>query len=720
MNSQKDLNSCWRLPALVSTLIGALSGTAQAQERESVDEHHNIEEIVVAATPLRRTVEQLAQPTAVLSGDELARKIAPSLGETLSQELGLSSTYFGPVASRPVIRGQFGERVLVLNNGLDSLDASALSEDHQTSVEGILAERVEIVRGPATLLYGSGASAGLVNIVDNRIIEQPLEQPLGGAVALSAADATGEVAGAGWLAFGNDQIAVHVDAFRRETDDVDIPGFAESRLLRALEEAEGELEEEEESRGSIENSDSETSGGALGVSLTGQDGFLGISVSVFDSDYGIPGGHHEEEEGGAPGEEEEEEVVRIDLEQTRFDIKGEYHFDSLIEHVRFRAAVNDYEHTEFEGGEVGTVFETQGTDLRAEFKHRSIGSAEGVFGVQYQNSDFDAVGDEAYVPPSDTERLSLFVFEEIALSPDFALQGSFRVENQTIDVGTGAVDYDETGFGASIGGIATLSDELTLSAHYSVSERHPTSTELYAEGPHVAVQRFERGSVTLGNGILGTELSKNLDLTLRGNTDKVDWTLTAFVNNVDDYIILSPTAEVEDGFQVFEYGQADAELYGFEAEVRVELLDTAKGHLHGRLFSDYVHAEQERSGDYLPRVPPLRYGAAVHYTLEDLEFSADVTAHERQSKTAANELPSDSYTLLGAQVSYGLPENGLFVFLRGSNLGDTDARQHASPLKDLVPLPGRSVHLGTALRVLGASSGGERYSACNALARRPV
>ena len=516
-----------------------------AQESGATDEHHDIEEITVQATALERTVRtQLAQPTSVLRGDELAKKVAPSIGETLSRELGVTSSYFGPVSSRPVIRGQFGERVRVLSNGLDSLDASALSEDHQVSVEGLLAERVEIVRGPATLLYGSGAAGGLVNVVDNRILQRAPEKPLSGAAALSGADATGEIAGAAWAKFGNENVAVHVDYFRRDTEDVNIPGFAESRRLRELEEAEGEgegEEEEEEARGTVENSDSSTEGGALALSFYGDNGFIGVSVNAFDSDYGIPGGHgHEEEE---EEEEEEEGPVRIGLEQTRIDLRGEYRFDSAIDTVRLRLSQNDYEHTEFEGDEVGTIFESDGIDARLELTHAPWQNLEGAFGVQFKRIDFNAVGDEAYVPPSVTERTSFFVFEELAVNDTLALQGSFRIEQQTIDGPTLPVDYDESAFSASLGAVWGLSDDMTLAAHYSLSERHPNATELYADGPHVAVQRFERGAVTLGNDILDKETASNFDLTLRGNTERVDWTVTAFVNNIDDYVVLRPTAE---------------------------------------------------------------------------------------------------------------------------------------------------------------------------------
>lgn len=673
-------------------LIGSFS-PALAQDNDPIDEHHDIEEIIVQATALERTVEQLAQPTTVLRGEELAKKVAPSIGETLSRELGVSSSYFGPVSSRPVIRGQFGERVRVLSNGLDSLDASALSEDHQVAVEGILAERVEIVRGPATLLYGSGASGGLVNVVDNRIVERAPEKPLSGAAALNGADATGEIAGAAWAKFGNENVAVHVDYFRRDTEDVNIPGFAESRRLRELEEAEGEGEgEEEEARGTVENSDSSTEGGALALSFYGDNGFIGVSVNAFESDYGIPGGHgHEEEE----EEEEEEGPVRIGLEQTRIDLRGEYRFDSAIDTVRLRFSQNNYEHTEFEGDEIGTIFESDGIDARLELTHAPWQNLEGAFGVQFKRIDFNAVGDEAYVPPSVTERSSLFAFEELAVSDTLSLQGSFRIEQQTIDGPTLPVRYDDSAFSASLGAVWGLSDDLTLAAHYSLSERHPNATELYADGPHVAVQRFERGAVTLGNDILDKETASNFDLTLRGNTERIDWTVTAFVNNIDDYVVLRPTAEEEDGFQVFEYDQDDAEFYGFEAEARIELLELQnQGHLHTRIFTDYVHGEEADSGAYLPRLPPLRYGIGLHYTIEDLEMSVDATAYAKQSKTAANELPTDSYTLVGAEVSYAMPDQNLFVFVRGSNLGDEDARQHSSPLKELLPLPGRSIHAG--------------------------
>jgi iron complex outermembrane receptor protein len=679
---------------VVSTAVIISSGSAYAQDDK--DAHHEIDQIVVTATPLSRTVEQLAQPTTVLYGNELAKKQSTSIGETLSQEPGLSSSYFGPVASRPVIRGQFGERVRVLANGLDALDASALSEDHQTTVEGLLAERIEIIRGPATLLYGSGAAGGLVNVVDTRFIEEPLEAPISGGVALGADTAVGNRDAAARVHLGTSKIAFNADYFRRSTDDIEIPGFAESKALREQEEAEGGgAEEGEDAFGTVENTDSETSGGALGVSLVGDRGFIGVSASGFDSEYGIPGHEHADEPPGPVPPIEEDESIRIDLEQTRVDAKGEYDFNgAFLSGIRFRAAVNDYMHTEFEGAETGTIYDVQGTDGRLELKHAVWHGLEGAIGLQYKRIDFDAIGDEAFVPASDTKRTSVFLFEELGLTDTFVLQGSARYEDQSISGATLAERYDEDAFGASIGAVWRPTEALRLSANLALTERHPNATELYADGPHVAAQRYERGSVTLGNGILEKEESTNFDLTLHGDTGRVEWSITGFINSVNNYILLRPTALELDGFQVFDFAQADVEFTGIEAEALVEVFDRDESHMHVRLFTDFVNAEEDASGENLPRIPPQRFGVGLHGGWKLLDASVDAIFADDQGDVAPNELPTEGYTLLSASLSYTFADSGLLLFLRGSNLLDEEVRQHTSPLKDLVPLPGRSLHFG--------------------------
>ena len=681
--------------ALISSAALAQSGPNSAAQ----DEHHQLNEIIVTAKPLERTVEQLAQPATVLTGATLTLAQSSSLGETLAEQPGVSSTYFGPIASRPVIRGQFGERVEMLSNGLSALDASALSEDHAVSIDSILAESVEIIRGPATLLYGSGAAGGIVNVVDNRIHRVAPELPLSGAVSLGTDSAIEGRSGAFKLDFGNENVVFHVDYMRRDTDNIEIPGFAESALLRRLEELEEEGEEhgeeEEEEFGIVENTDSETESGAAGVTLFGERGRIGVSVSRFETNYGIPGEHehaHEEEE---PGLGEEEEIIRIDMEQTRVDVEGELYLDGFFEAVNFKFASNDYEHVELEGPEVGTLYDNQGIDARIELPHRQIGNFVGAIGLQYKSLDFDAVGEEAFVPPSETDQIALFAFEEYAAGPDLTLQASARIERQEIST-PGQSDYSETALGAAFGAIWQWTDTLTLSGNLSLTERHPNSTELFADGPHLAVQRFERGAVTLGLGELDKELSRNLDVTLRGNFDRVEFAVTAFLNDVSDYIVLSPTAEIEDELQVFDFGQTDAELYGFEAEALVDIFESLNTdtHVHVRLFADMTRGEDTVANTDLPRLPPLRYGLGLHYQRAGFDASVSATRHDEQDRVAPNELPTEAFTMVDAQVSYTFDEPGVLVFLKGRNLGDEDARRHTSPLKDLIPLPGRSLIAG--------------------------
>jgi len=356
--------------------------------------------------------------------------------------------------------------------------------------------------------------------------------------------------------------------------------------------------------------------------------------------------------------------------------------------------VNDYEHTELEGAETGTIYDVQGADGRIELRHAKLGVMEGAFGLQYRREDFAAIGDEAFLPKSDSESFSLFLFEEFALSDTWILQASARYEDQSISGADLVEKYDEGAFGASLGAVWRASDDIRVSANLAVTERHPTTTELYADGAHVAADRYERGSVTLGNGILSKETSTNLDLTVHGDTTRWEWSITGFVNSVDDYILLRPTALELDGFQVFDFAQADVEFTGIEAEAMFEIVDKDDRHMHVRLFTDFVNAEEDSTGENLPRIPPQRFGVGLHGGWDNFDGSIDAIFADDQNDVAENELPTEGYTLLNASLSYTFPDSELMLMLRGSNLLDEDIRQHTSPLKDLVPLPGRSVHFG--------------------------
>ncbi len=670
----------------------ALLATAWAEEAER--HSHALEEITVTATPLKRSAEELAQPTAVLTGEALARKQTASLGETLSEEAGVSSTYFGPIASRPVIRGQSGERVRVLQDSLDSLDVSALSEDHQVALEGILTERVEIVRGPATLLYGSGASGGLVNVIDNRIAQEPLEKPFTGKLAVSLDSATDGRAVAGRIDGGNQGAVFHFDFARRLSGNVAVPGFVESARQRA---GEG-IDPSQAERDLAENTDGDSTSGAASLSFVGDFGFIGLALSNFDSNYGVPGAHGHDDSGNGLLEpdlgSEAEEFVRIGVEQTRIDLKGRYAFDSTIEEARLRVGRNDYTHTEFEGAETGTRFSSKGIEVRLELSHKPLAGWQGAIGLQRKSVNFDAVGEEAFVPPSETIQSSVFLFEEKSLGEKNLLQAGARLEHQSLRSAALPDMYSKTAYAASVGLIHDFAEWGSAAANLSRSERHPNATELFAAGPHVALSRYELGAMGQGLSLFAKETTTGLDLTFKGTRGRWQWSLTGFMSKVDDYIFAAPTGAELDDLPVFAYRQADAEFYGYEAQARVELHEGEAGHLHAHLFSDFVYGEEHGDGPYLPRLPPLRFGFGLDYAGDRLAAGLRVTRYQDQDKTASGEFPSDAYTLVSAELDYHFDTPGLWGFVKGTNLTDAEARQHTSPVKEFLPLPGRGLHAG--------------------------
>lgn len=634
-----------------------------------------LDEVVVTAGALRKSPLEIAQPATVLSADELRRQIAISIGETLSQELGVSSSYFGPAASRPVIRGLGGFRVQVLDDGISSLDVSSVSQDHAVTVESIVSQQIEIIKGPAALLYGSGAAGGLVNVVSDRIPVERAGEPLSIAAELRGDTALEERTGAVSVGGRAGSFGWHADYFNRETDDLEIPGYVQSSELREQLIDDGEAPSDE--RGHIPNSASDSSGGAAGVSYLGDDGMAGASWSRYETRYGIPG----------------EEEAYIDLTQDRYDVKAEWTAGrSSIDAIRFRGGYNDYTHTEFEApGEPGTIFNQEAYDLRLAMDHRIGEQWRGTVGAQFVDTDFEAIGDEAFVPASVTQATSIFVFEERDLG-HWTLELGARAENQTIepDSAAGLPDYDETAYSVSGGTVWNFAPDYKLALNVTHTERNPQATELYADGPHIAAQRFEVGDPTLDK-----ESALTADLSLRRTGAGVDWVVSVFFNDYSDYIFPNPTGEIEDNLPVFNYVQDDATLKGFEAEVTIPLMESEGSHLDLRLASDYVRGKLNNGGD-LPQIPPLRFGAGLHFERDRWHAGLQTFYYDKQNKNAANELPTDSFVMMDFDTSYRMPvaTGSLFVFLRGTNLLDEDARQHASPLKDIAPLPGRSLHVG--------------------------
>lgn len=659
--------SSYQLRIAVAAMLLSPAAFAQQAAKEP-----RPEEVVVTSTALRENPLEVAQPTSVMAGDDLRRQIAASIGETISSQLGVSSTYFGPSASRPVIRGLSGDRVQVLQDGLSSLDVSSLSQDHAVTLESVVSQQIEIIKGPAALLYGSGASGGLVNVVSTRVPTQVPAKLFTGAVEVRGDTASDERTGAVSLDGGAGKLAFHADYFNRDTDDVEIPGFTQSDALRRQLIEAGE--QPDNVRDHIPNTAGAASGGALGGSYIGDKGLGGLSLSHYETNYGIPG----------------EASAFIDMKQDRIDGKAELDLDGPIKTLHFAGAYNDYTHTEFEApGVPGTVFNQDAYELRLTADHQLGSGWRGTTGLQYVDVDFEALGDEAFVPSSKTQTLSLFAFEERHFD-DWTIELGARGERQKIDIQAALPDYNETAVSLSAGTVWDFADDHALALNVTRTQRNPQAAELYANGPHIAAQRFE-----VGDPDLDQETSMTADLSLRHTGDGINWTLNAYYNDYTDYIYASPTGEIEDDLPVYAYLQDGAKFHGFEAELNVPLIDSGERRLGLRLASDYVRGRLD-NGEDLPQIPPLRFGAGLHYDQGEWHVGADAFYYNKQDKLAANELPTDGFTLATVDASYRLPvgSTSVFLFLKGSNLLDEEARQHASPLKDIAPLPGRSWHIG--------------------------
>lgn len=650
----------------------------------ALDREVHGEELVVTASPDAASAEDLVRPASVLAGDELLAALEPTLGETLAGEPGVHSTYFGPGASRPIIRGLGGDRIRVLEAGLGVGDVSTTSPDHAVALEAMTSERIEIVRGPATLLYGSSAVGGVVNVLDGSIPDYLPESRISGEVTLRGASAAEERAGAASLTGALGRFAWHAGASRRETDDYEIPGRAGA--------GEGHEDEAEEPAGVLPNSSLESESVRLGLSWIGDDGFLGVSASGFDTLYGVPGHAH-----GGEGEEPDEaeghgdEAVRIDLEQRRVDLRGEITRDfGPLRGVKVRFGTADYEHRELEGGEVGTRFLSDSWEGRVEARHRPLGALTGAWGFQAGRRDFEAIGEEAFVPANDSESWALFVFEELAAGA-LTWQAGARYESQRVDVGDPALpDRSFTGVSGSLGVAWKASENVAVSASLSRSVSAPNPEALYSNGPHLATRTFEIGDPSLdAETSLGFDLGGHLDL------GRVHVEAALFLNRVDDFVYEAFTDEVEDGLPVVRFRQDDAELVGGEIEAHVELVHGEDRHLELDLSTDWVRAELVEGGEPLPRIPPVRYGVGLSWRQGAWSARAGARRFQRQDRVAALETETGGYTLVEASLGrrFFLGATVHDLMLSATNLTDEEARVHTSFLKDEAPLPGRDLRL---------------------------
>ncbi len=667
-----------------------------------------IEEVVVRAHPLG--ADGLAQPNAVLDAEKLQRLVASSIGESLIHLPGVHSSSFGQAVGRPVIRGLGGPRVKTTEDRIDSLDVSVSSPDHLVTVEPFTADSIEVLKGPSTLLYGTGAIGGVVNVHTGRI-PQSVPESTEAKIDLRGADNAERRSSAGRLDVGLGNTVLHFDGFYRDADEYEIPGFAESSRLRALEEAEHEEEEghdeeeheeEEEAFGELPGSEMEVKGGSFGISHIGDRGFIGIAVSAYEADYGLPGGHgHHEEEEEHEGEEEEEEHGEegspvLGLEQTRVDLEAglEQPFRG-IESVNFRVGFNDYEHTEVEGsGEIGTRFTTEAVEGRIAFAHEEVGGIAGTFGLQLSQREFAAIGEEAFVEPVDTDTVGVFYVGQTSLG-QFDLEGGVRFEK---------VEHDPTAnrsrsfnLGAvSLGLIRRFGENWKVSAQLDQSSRAPVAEELYSDGAHLATNSYE-----IGDPSLDEEEATNISATLQYANENVSFMLSAYRTDFSDFIFEGATGAEIDELPVLQWQQEDAEFTGFEADVQWRAFTWDGGSLSFNAGFDVVDVDLSGPEEHLPRIPPQRWrlGTVAQWG----QFVAEIgyTDVDDQDDVAAGELPTDGYDNLRAYLGYRarMGDASVEFFVRGDNLTDEEQRYHTSFIKDFAPQPGRTIEGGVTINI---------------------
>jgi iron complex outermembrane receptor protein len=675
--------------AIYSSLVVFLlfSGFPATSARAEEQDAKMLDEIVVTA-PSQQSEESPVRPVKVLSDEELRMKTGHSIGETLKDELGISSQSFGPGVGTPVIRGQAGPRVRILSNGIGSNDASAFSPDHAASVEPLLAERIEVLRGPATLMYGSGAIGGIVNVIDNRIPDKMPDKPIGGALEQRFDSTSDETSTAMKVDGGQGPIAYHLDGFYRHRDDLAIGGSAIDTAKVSI--TDPSLDIVDNPKGHLNNTGAEAISGSAGLSWIGEPGFAGASINHLENNYGIaPDGTGEEN-------------VRIALRQDKYDFKGE-----LIDPFRFakslraRLGYTDYQHTEIANGEPGAFFTNRSYESRLEMDHQDIGPVRGTVGFQVQSSDFNAtekLTDTPIVPHSLIDSYNVFAVESFDAGP-VTYQFGTRIDQTDIQPdGMKALDY--TPVSASASAVWKIDKRNSLNLAVTRSSRAPQVQELLANGFHDATRSFERGNVNLQE-----ETSYNLDLGYRFKSDWLRAEFDLFHNWASDYIFQQRNGEFvdEEGNPctvdckpVLVTGQQDAIFKGFEAKLIFPVMENRYGLLDLTLFSDYTRGEFVSGGD-VPRMPPLRYGLQLDYLQDKLSSYLRFTRVDDQPHAGDFETSTAGYFLLNVGVNYQLKaykDVELMLFAKGNNLLDQNIRNSTSYLRNFAPEAGRGAEIG--------------------------
>ncbi len=679
------------LLASMATNAAFAQSAAPKDDAQHGDHDNSSDEIVVSGLLVREKTDILSG-TSVVTADELARELKPTIGETLSHQAGVSATSFGPNASRPVLRGFQGERVRVLSDGIGSFDVSNTSVDHAVVINPLTADRIEVLRGPASLLYGSSAIGGVVNVIDSRIPRSIPEEGIHVDGIATYGTAANERSGGARVDLPlGDKVVLHFDGTYTKTGDLRTGGLILTPVLRAAALASGDpdIADLANLRGKLPNSAGRTWEVAGGAAVITSNGNMGLSVSHYDSLYGVPVRYSVD-----PAVEAEE--VRLDVKQTRVDFRSEINPASgFISAIKFRGGYADYKHNEIDDtGAIGTTFLNDGWEGRLELAQQKRGGWEGALGAQFFLRNLNIIGDEKFLPKSQTSQFGLFTVQSYDFGAVRAEAGG-RVEKSELsanaDAGLGNPDYRRNfkTLSGSLGANFEFTDGWRVGVNGSYTQRAPSAEELFANGPHAGTQAFE-----VGDPAFSKEKSKGLELSLRGTGDGYNLSASLYHSWFTDFIFETATGAIQEGLPVFQFSQASARYYGAEIEASLTLAQLGDYAVNVDGVGDFTRASIKSVGP-APRIPALRLLGGLEAQSDALTGRVEVEWVDGQDRIAAFETATQGYTMTNASVSFKPfgADNGSSLTLSANNIFDVNARRHASFLKDFAPLAGRDFRI---------------------------
>lgn len=669
-----------RVAFSAASLIALAAAVSAHAEDAPATPDNAVDKVVITAAPYAVSLDTVTSSVNIITREKLDLLPPAGLGDTLNGQPGLRSTFYGPGASRPVIRGLAGPRVLVLENGVGQVDASSLSPDHAVASDPGEASRIEVLRGPSTLAYGGSGIGGVVNIIDERVPSSPPENGFEGRIAGSASTVDDGKAINGSAKFGKGPLVFAIDADHRESEDYKVPTTPVSARLADRDGLSADPDR------TVKNTDVEVEAYGAGVSYVHDSGFFGVAVKKTDTTYGVP-----YLQILAPIDPDAEGPVSIHLQQTRYDLRGEQTVDlGLFDKVRLSVGHAKYQHAEVsvEDGEVGTRFLSDGTEGRLELVQKERDGWQGAVGFQALERHFSAIGDEAFVPSTDIKEYGVFTLQRLDRGA-WGVDAGLRFDSRELKTDFASRQFDNVS--ASLGLFYKPADEQFVALSLSRNGRAPTEFELFADGPHPGTGGYE-----IGDADLTSEKVTSLEATYRYTGDRLRLEGHLWGAWYDGFIEEAPTGAVEDDLPVFQYFQTDAKFHGAEAEASYVAWRDGDKALKLEGVYDWVRGSTDLSGAPA-RVPPWALTGRVVWSTPRLTAQAEVRRVASQNRVATFELPTDGYTQVNAMVTFKpIADSALRLFVDGRNLTDETIREHASFLKDFAPAPGRSVRVGFA------------------------